>query len=63
MLIHGACFVVIQALGMKLLRKKDVPDYTVPSITWSIKNVAKFHNDERMACNFSLRCGVLSIFD
>ena len=63
MLIHGACFVVIQALGMKLLRKKDVPDYTVPSITWSIKNVAKFHSDERMACNFSLRCGVLSIFD
>ena len=54
MLIHGACFVVIQALGMKLLRIKDVPDYKVPSIIWCVKNVAKFHSDERMSCNFFL---------
>ena len=50
----------MQALGMKLLRKKDVPDYKVPSHIWGWKN----------GCQISWRwekchenCGLLSILD
>jgi len=33
-LLHDVLFGIMQALGMKLLRKKDVPDYKVPSHIW-----------------------------
>jgi hypothetical protein len=40
-------FLVMQAIGMKLLRKKDVPDYKVPSLIWVERMFARFCNAER----------------
>jgi hypothetical protein len=45
-------FVSTQALGLKLLRKKDVPDYKVLAIIWHRKNVVMFNSVERNAMQF-----------
>lgn len=62
--IHDVLSIVMQALGMKLLRKKDVPDYKVPSLIWGWTMFARFRSDERNGMGvvflFNFR---LNIFD